>query len=261
MPDFHTVYTLLCASTLNRLLSSVLNPPVEWWWWFTCLPRVIGRLGRCTRITGPSHVLPHPSLAHQTRFILFPFQSAEHQMRVGMVASYLSLHPFQPFSLCWGWSVGIGEAMRQDMQNDRARGWVGTRWEIHPKKPQGLPVHPLQEREEIFLLLLLRDQYGMRMDFQRLEGVVPRLWEWEMPGLLGHVRVPEMTAGPWEACHLLTLVAARPESHSTFQNRNEELPFEGWLCGIWGPDCFHPTSFSCRFQIWLSELCAGIGIT
>lgn len=59
----------------------------------------------------------------------------------------------------------------------------------------------------------------------------------------------------------LILVAARPESHSTFRNRNEELPFEGWLCGIWGPDCFHPTSFSFRFQIWLSELCARIGIT
>lgn len=157
-PKFHawlsySIYLLiLCASTLNWLLSSVLNPPVEWWWWFTCLPRAIGRGGALHSDHRPSHVLPHPSLARQTRFLLFPFRSAEHQVHLGMVPSYLSLHPFQPFSLCWGWSVGIGEAMRQDIQNDRARGWVGTRWEIHPKKPQGLPVHPLQEREEIFLL-------------------------------------------------------------------------------------------------------------
>ena len=87
------------------------------------------------------------------------------------------------------------------------------------------------------------------MDLQKLEGVVPRLLESEMSGFLGHLWLSEMPAGaraldPWEACHLLTLVTALPESHRASWNLSEGLPLKVRLCGVWGPGCFHPTRSS-----------------
>lgn len=127
IPKFHVwlswnIYLLLlCASALNWLLSSVLMPSAEWWWWWFLTSKLIccheAQVGveSSTWLTGPSHTPPHPSLplpGRQDQFILSPFQSAVHQMALGL-ASYLALHPFQPFCLCSGWEMVAGEAMRQ----------------------------------------------------------------------------------------------------------------------------------------------------
>lgn len=124
-------------------------------------------MGSRTWVAGPPRI-PHtnPALPQQaSRLILSIFWLAEHQVDLGLMSSSLALHPLQPFSLCWGEGVGIGEVMRQGTCRTTVRTscWVGTRWELHPQKPQGLFGHLLQEREE----MLLFSSWGISM-----------AWEW-----------------------------------------------------------------------------------
>lgn len=123
-------------------LSSANLPAVgHRWWWRGALEKQGHPI--------PLHTYPFPILAFKTRFILFPFQSAEHQVVLGLVSYYLALHSFQLFSLCWGWEIGIGEAVWQETY--RMTGLV--RWELYPKKPQGI----LGKGRNVPFLHFLRD--------------------------------------------------------------------------------------------------------
>lgn len=75
---------------------------------------------------------------------------AEPQMDLGLYLLTWLYIPSSPSS-----SVGSGAGEEWDTQNNRAGCWVGTRWELRSKKPQGLPGYLLQEREEILLFFFL----------------------------------------------------------------------------------------------------------
>lgn len=123
-------------------------------------------------------------------------------MGLGMVSSYLVLHPFPAFLLLLG--VGRRDWGADKMGPNRMTGLV-VGWELHPKKPRGLSEHLLQEKEVFFL--------------SSSWGIISRAWEWifrhwrkwyqdcaSQRCLASWVtRVKEMTAGartlyPCEAC-------------------------------------------------------------
>lgn len=110
-----------CHQLIDDDFFSIVNsanlPAMEHRWWWR---------GALESTGPPPHTYPFPILAFKTRFI-FPFQSAEHQVVLRLVSSYLDLHSFQLFSLGWGWEIGIGEAVRQGTY--RMTGLV-VRWEL-----------------------------------------------------------------------------------------------------------------------------------
>lgn len=73
-------------------------------------------------------------------------------MDLGLVSSYLALIPSSFSPLLGVGNRDWGGTETGDIQSDNTSCWVGTRWELHPKKPQDIPGHLLQEKEEMFLL-------------------------------------------------------------------------------------------------------------
>lgn len=126
-----------------------------------------------------------PVLAGRTRFILSPSWSAEPHM-----------DPARVFSTSSSLSSSLGgRSWGEDLQSDRASSWLGTRWELHPKKPWDLPGYLLKERKE---MLPFSPCWGISRSWERISKdwrVGSRLWEWGVPGFPGYPWVTEVTTG------------------------------------------------------------------
>ena len=80
---------------------------------------------------------------------------------------------------------------------------MGTRWALHPRKPQGLPGNLLWKREEtLFPTLIPAEELVWHMSgCLKTGGRDPKTVGWERPAFSGQTKVTEMTAGqgprPW----------------------------------------------------------------